>query len=97
MIVVKIRAFLFINSKTKQKQNKKLCKSNVKENVCAIYGEVTVDDRTCEKRFAKICAGDFSLNDNAPVGFDRIRIRPVTREWAGSPPENHSRPTVKMM
>ena len=28
-----------------------------------MYGEGAVTDQTCQKWFAKLCAGDFSLND----------------------------------
>ena len=33
------------------------------KKICAVYGEVAVTDRTCQKRFVKFCAGDFSLDD----------------------------------
>ena len=33
--------------------------------ICAVYGEGAVTDWMCQKWFAKLCAGDFSL-DNAP-------------------------------
>ena len=39
-----------------------------KKKICAAYGEGAVTDRTCQKWFAKFCAGDFSLDD-APVGY----------------------------
>ena len=35
------------------------------KKICAVYGEGAMADRTCQKWFAKFCAGDFSL-DNAP-------------------------------
>ena len=35
------------------------------KKICAVYGEGAVTDRTCQKWFAKFCAGDFLL-DNAP-------------------------------
>ena len=35
------------------------------KKICAVYGEGAVTGRTCQKWFAKFCAGDFSL-DNAP-------------------------------
>ena len=35
------------------------------KKICAVYGEGAVTDRTCQKWFGKLCAGDFSL-DNAP-------------------------------
>ena len=34
-----------------------------KKEVCAVYGEGAVTDRTCQKWFAKFHAGDFSLDD----------------------------------
>ena len=42
------------------------------KKICAVYGEVAVTDRMCQKWFAKFRAGDFSLDD-AP--------------WSGSPVE----------
>ena len=33
------------------------------KKICAVYGEGAVTDRTCQKWFAKFCAGDFSLDD----------------------------------
>ena len=33
------------------------------KKICAVYGEGTVTDQTCQKWFGKFCAGDFSLND----------------------------------
>ena len=33
-----------------------------KNKICAVYGEGTVTDQTCQKWFAKFCAGDFSLD-----------------------------------
>ena len=35
------------------------------KKICAVHGEGAVTDRTCQKWFAKFCAGDFLL-DNAP-------------------------------
>ena len=31
--------------------------------ISAVYAESVVTDQTCQKWFAKLCAGDFSLND----------------------------------
>ena len=42
------------------------------KKISAVYGEGAVTDRTCQKWFAKFCAGGFSL-DNAP--------------WSGKPVE----------
>ena len=33
------------------------------KNISAVCGEGAVTDRTCQKWFAKVCAGDFSLDD----------------------------------
>ena len=48
------------------------------KKICAVYGEGAVADWTCQKWFAKFCAGDFSL-DNAswsggPVEVDSDQI-----------------------
>ena len=44
------------------------------KKTCAVYGEGAVTDRTCQKRFAKFHAGDFSLDDapwlDRPVEID---------------------------
>ena len=46
--------------------------------ICAVYGEGAVTDRTCQKWFAKFCAGDFSLDDapwsGRPVEVDSNQI-----------------------
>ena len=39
--------------------------TEMQKKICAAYGESAVTDWTCQKWFAKLCAGDFSL-DNAP-------------------------------
>ena len=36
-----------------------------KKKICVVYGEGAVTDRTCQRWFVKLRAGDFSL-DNAP-------------------------------
>ena len=45
---------------------------------CAVYGEGAVTDGTCQKWFAKFCAGDFSLEDaqrsGRPVEADSDQI-----------------------
>ena len=38
------------------------------KKICAVYGEDAVTDRTCQKRFAKFRAGDFSLDDAPQLG-----------------------------
>ena len=43
-----------------------------------VYGEGAVTDQTCQKWFAKCCAGDFSLDDAPRSG------RPVEVEVSGS-------------
>ena len=44
------------------------------KKICAVCGEGAVTDRTCQKWFAKFCAGDFSLDDapqsDRPVEVD---------------------------
>ena len=40
----------------------------MQQKICARYGESTVTDRTCQKCFAKFCAGDFSLDDAPQLG-----------------------------
>ena len=54
--------------------------TETQKKICAVYGEDAVIDRTCQKWFAKFCAGDFSL-DAAPqsgrpveVDSDQIEI-----------------------
>ena len=66
-----------------------------KRKICAVYGEGAVTDRTCQKWFAKLCAGDFSLDDaplsGRPVEVDSDQIKTLiennqhytTREIAG--------------
>ena len=39
--------------------------TGMQKKICVVYGESAGADRTCQKRFAKFPAGDFSL-DNAP-------------------------------
>ena len=39
-----------------------------KKKMCAVYGEGPVIDGTCQKWFAKFCAGDFSLDDAPRLG-----------------------------
>ena len=45
-----------------------------KKKICAVYREGSLTDGTCQKWFAKFCAGDFSLGDapqsDRPVEID---------------------------
>ena len=47
-----------------------------------MYGEGAVTDRTCQKWFAKFCAGDFSLDNDTqsgrPVEVDSDQIKTLT-------------------
>ena len=38
-------------------------KAEMQTKICAVYGEGTVTDQTCQKWFVKFCAGGFSLDD----------------------------------
>ena len=54
------------------------------KKICAGYGEDAVTDQTCQRQFAKFCAGDFSL-DNAPqwgrpVEVDSDQIETLTEK-----------------
>ena len=46
-----------------------------------MYGEGAVTDQTCQKGFAKFCAGDFLLDDapwlGGPVEVDKDRIETI--------------------
>ena len=42
--------------------------------ICAVYGEGAAIDRMCQKRFAKFCAGDFSLEDDAPWSGKSVEV-----------------------
>ena len=52
--------------------------TEMQKKICAVYGEGAVTDRTCQKWFAKFCAGDFSLDDaprsGRPVEVDNDQI-----------------------
>ena len=37
--------------------------TETKKKICAVYGEGAVTDQMCQKWFAKLHAGDFSLDD----------------------------------
>ena len=49
------------------------------KNICAVCGGGAVTDRTCQKWFAKFCAGEFSLDDaprsGRPVEVDSDQLR----------------------
>lgn len=38
------------------------------KKICTVYGEVTVNDQTCQQWFAKFCDSDISLNDTTRLG-----------------------------
>ena len=48
------------------------CKKK-KKKICAVYEEGAVTDQTCQKWFAKFCAGDFSL-EGAPRSGRPVEI-----------------------
>ena len=52
------------------------------KKIGAVYGEGAVTDQTCQKWFAKLCAGDFSLDDapwsGRPVEVDSDQIKTLT-------------------
>ena len=47
--------------------------TEMQKKICALYGEVAVTDRTCQKWFAKFRAADFSL-DNAPQSGKSVEV-----------------------
>ena len=42
--------------------------TETQKKICAVYGEGAVTDQTCQKWFAKLRAGDFSLDDAPRLG-----------------------------
>ena len=52
--------------------------TETQKKICAVYGEGAVTDSTCQKWFAKFCAGDFSLDharrSDRPVEVDNDQI-----------------------
>ena len=48
------------------------------KEICAVCGEGTMTNQTCQKWFATFCAGHFSLDDapwsDRPVEVDRDQI-----------------------
>ena len=57
--------------------------TETQKKICAVYGEGAVTDRTCQKWFAKFCAGDFSLDDapwsGRPVEVDSDQIETLIK------------------
>ena len=51
------------------------------KKICVVCGEGAVTDRTCQKWFAKFCAGDLSLDDapqsRRPVEVDSDQIETI--------------------
>ena len=45
----------------------------MQKEIWAVYGESAVTDQTCQKWFAKFCAGDFLL-DNAPQSDRPVEV-----------------------
>ena len=52
------------------------------KKICAVCGEGAVTDRMCQKCFVKLCAGDFSLDDDPRSGrsvkIDSDQIKTLT-------------------
>jgi histone-lysine N-methyltransferase SETMAR len=52
------------------------------KNICDVYGEGAVSDRTCRKWFSRMREGDVDLNDEPPTGLtskvDDDQIRALT-------------------
>ena len=65
--------------------------TETQRKICAAYGEGAVSGRTCQKPFAKFCAGDFLLDDapwlGRPVEVDSDQIETLI--------ENNQRYTTK--
>ena len=55
--------------------------TEMQKEICAVYGEGAVTDRTCQKCFAKFRAGDFLLDDASrsgrPVEVDSDQIETI--------------------
>ena len=47
--------------------------TEMRKQICAVYGEGAVTDQTCQKWFAKFCVGDFST-DNAPQSGRPVEV-----------------------
>ena len=56
--------------------------TETQRKICVVYGEGSVMDWMCQKWFAKLCAGDFSLDDaprsGRPVEVDSDQIKTLT-------------------
>lgn len=65
--------------------------AQTQKKICAVYGKNTVNERTCQKWFAKFRAGDLSLNDaprsGRPVEVDSDQIKTLL--------ENNQRYTMR--
>ena len=53
--------------------------TEIQKKICAVCGEGAVTNQTCQKWFAKFCAGDFLLDDapwsGRPVEVDSDQIK----------------------
>ena len=53
--------------------------TEMQKKICVVYGEGAMTDWTCQKWFAKFCAGDFLLDDaprsGRPVEVDSDQIK----------------------
>ena len=47
--------------------------TEMQKKICAVFGEGAVTDRTCQKWFAKFCAGDFLL-EGAPRSGRQVEV-----------------------
>ena len=47
--------------------------TETQKKICAVYGEGTMTDQTCQKWFEKFLAGDFSL-DEAPLSGKPVEV-----------------------
>ena len=55
---------------------------NAKKKICTVYGEGAVTDRTCQKWFVRLRAGDVSLDDapqsGRPAEADSDQVKTLT-------------------
>ena len=56
------------------KKSKRATELQKKKKVCAVYGDGAMTDWGCQKWFAKVCAGDFSLDDDAPRSGRQVEV-----------------------
>lgn len=58
--------------------------SKCKRNICEVYGEGTVDDRTCQRWFKRFRSGNFNLEDEPrpgrAVSFDNDLLKAIVKE-----------------